>query len=139
MTTICYKDGVLAADSLVANNGILVGTSQKVFKIGSDMFGIAGNLADISRLKEWSGPDSLKDLGLSSASYVYWIDESGVLREIEEKTILPIIEAPFHSCGSGSSFALGAMEQGATAAEAVKIAAIYDLVTNDVITEITQS
>ena len=130
MTTICYKNGVLAADTMVSASGVSVGTATKVFRIGEDIFAVAGNLADITRLKTWVGPDSIKDMGLSEDSYVYWVDAGGLLREIEKDTILPVIHAPFHACGTGSSFAIGAMAQGASAVDAVRIASMYDLTTN---------
>lgn len=130
MTTICYKDGVLAADTLITVSGVAVGTATKVFRIGEDIFAVAGRLADIAKLKTWDGPDSVKDMGLLDDSYVYWVDAGGILREIEGDTILPVIHAPFHACGAGSSFAIGAMAQGASAVEAVRIASVYDLTTN---------
>lgn len=131
MTTICYKDGILAADTAVSTNEHIVGTTSKIFRIEADIFGVSGSLADITKLKKWEGIDSLEKMGLSDQSCIYWIDEFGILREIEGDTVLPEIEAPFYACGTGGNFALGAMAHGASAAQAVKIAATHDLATND--------
>ena len=53
MTTIVYKDGILAADSLVVFNGTILGTARKIFDIKNVIFGAAGCLSHFQMFEDF--------------------------------------------------------------------------------------
>lgn len=132
MTTIAYRDGVLAGDGRVTQSDMVVSSdTRKVHRLKDGrLFGWAGTAAQAEELlvalrkgKETPVLASLQALlisldsgGGSSPTVSYY--EDGVWRVEREK---------FYALGSGSAFALGAMDHGATAAEAVKIASKRDV------------
>lgn len=130
MTTIAYRDGVLAADSLVTlGETALPGATKKITRLPSgDLFGFCGALAD--------GMMLLKALLDEEEDLPTWRGgTTGVL--IEKKTGRisvyeghgPFIYEParFGAWGSGMEFALGALAAGASAEQAVKIATKFDI------------
>jgi hypothetical protein len=54
MTTIAYRDGVLAADSLVTNGETKNGSTRKVFKLRDGRFGLYSDFAKSPG--NWRGP-----------------------------------------------------------------------------------
>jgi hypothetical protein len=134
MTTICYKDGILAADTLIIAGESMSGTGIKILRINGDRYGVSGNFADVARLRAWNCNTPISEANISAKSNVLWVDKKGLLLEIERDTILPPIEAPYHAYGSGADYALGAMAMGASAAEAVIVAAKFDPFTNTDVT-----
>lgn len=129
VTTIAYRDGVLAADSLATIGDTKAhGSYQKIRRIGDYMVGAAGSVAASEEFINWllkhGDDDDLPPKGQYSALV---IDAKGRVREIESGSILPVPRnAKFYSIGSGAPYALAAMYAGASAAEAVKIAAKID-------------
>jgi ATP-dependent protease HslVU (ClpYQ) peptidase subunit len=146
MTTISYKDGTLAADSQVsAGNLICNNDFNKVMRFDSNEFGsvyigAAGTLSHICEMFEFieqlfagEQPDAIKFA--SDQFQVVMLTEDGKLKEgllTEASTNILWVdcESPW-AIGSGSQIAIGAMSQGASAEEAVKIAAKHDCYTND--------
>lgn len=128
MTTIAYRDGVLAADSLVTLGSTKVhGSYQKIRRIGDYLIGTAGSVADCQAFVVWlkEGDDTLPPPKGEYGALV--VGPQGKVREIENGSVLPSPRgAKFFALGSGGPFALAAMYAGATAAEAVKIAAKID-------------
>jgi ATP-dependent protease HslVU (ClpYQ) peptidase subunit len=128
MTTIAYRDGVLAADSLVTLGHTKVhGSYQKIRRIGSYLVGTVGSVADCQAFMEWlkRGDDTHPPRKGEYSALV--IDPRGKVRELENGSVLPSPRgAKFFALGSGGTFALAAMYAGATATEAVKIAAKID-------------
>ena len=54
MTTIAYRDGILAADSLVTLGSTKVhGSYQKIRRIGEYLVGTAGSVADCQAFVVW--------------------------------------------------------------------------------------
>lgn len=128
MTTICYRDGVLASDSLVTLGSTKVhGSYQKIRRIDGYLVGTAGSVAACQAFVDWlrmGGEDDTPPKGEYGALIV---DTKGKVREIENGSILPVPRgAKFFALGSGGPYALAAMYAGASAAEAVKIAAKID-------------
>lgn len=128
MTTIAYRDGVLAADSLVTLGGTKVhGSYQKIRRIGDYLIGTAGSVAACQAFVEWlkSGDDAHAPPKGEYGALI--VDPRGRVREIENGSVLPAPRgAKFFALGSGGPFALAAMYAGASATEAVKIAAKID-------------
>lgn len=53
MTTIAFKDGVLAADTLVSAEGVRSGYTTKIRKIGPVLAGGSGRVRDVQAFLDW--------------------------------------------------------------------------------------
>lgn len=131
MTTICYKNGELAADSLVTDNGVHIGLMEKacVLDDGS-VVGAAGQAQCTAAFFRW----------LAAGEPTY--GKPKVPQEFEAFRVYPGLRVFNYECdlvpyqwnpfngvvaiGSGYEIALGAMYAGATAWEACTIAAQLD-------------
>lgn len=134
MTTIAYRDGVLAADSLITENGSRWGAATKIVREGRILAGASGSTALCQRFLAWvSGGRSgecpaMKDGDEKATGVVF---PGGRIVVEYDTNARPIrLSAPFYASGSGREFAVGAMATGADAESAVRIAAKYDLFTN---------
>lgn len=140
MTTIAYRDGVIAADTLATAGGTRVGTIRKVGKIGPLLFGAAGALSDCQRFMDWIArgmkgeQPKLGDGDNGAEGFIVYGDS--VLCFNGEK--VDRIEARRYACGSGWKMALAAMEAGASAREAVEIACRLDAGSGGEITVLTR-
>jgi ATP-dependent protease HslVU (ClpYQ) peptidase subunit len=128
MTTIAYRDGVLAADSLVTLGDTKVhGYYHKIVRIDDHLIGTAGSVAACQHFLDWlreGGDESAPPKGDYKALVV---NPKGKVREFENGSLLPVPRgAKFFSIGSGSPYALAAMYAGASSTDAVKIAAKID-------------
>ena len=129
MSTIVYRDGIMAADTRAfAGYNLPIGTKTKI------RFAPTGALVGVSTSKP----------GMSEA-FMNWICDDGpepaeydLQAMIVEQTgeiyyyrgsLMPAgpLEADFMAIGSGAEAALGAMHMGATAEQAVEIAAKTDV------------
>lgn len=128
MTTLAYKNGFLAADRLAAPDG---GLCTKIGRNpNGDIAGFCGGLAlgqrwlraFVSDADEFPSLVSVND----AHGYALIIRKSTGAVEFMEPDGLVHFEAPFYAYGSGSHYALAAMEAGASAKRAVEIAAKYD-------------
>ena len=137
MTTVAYRDGVMAADSQ-ADSGGLLRIRQKLHRVGEEIIGSSGNSMDIMAFVKWwrsgndlmalpefrsygrdSDPPDFVALVLSAAGLELW-------NEYFEP--LPILDE-FFAIGSGAAAAIAAMHMGADAPKAVEIAALVDVAT----------
>ena len=135
MTTIAYKDGVLASDSGVFYGDYLVGETEKIWRVGDILVGAVGTAGFARKFLDWvrsgnrcwdktPGPDDIPENGTA------FIIFDGKIREWDYGCRNgPSLEitSPFKAWGSGSAVALGAMAAGASAEEAVRIAIQYDV------------
>lgn len=136
MTTIVYRNGILAADSAVCDDGMTVGTLRKIIRIKQIGFmslcGFAP--ANHNELIEWlsnwpvlnNTPECVKTtkvrgLFVLKDGEVFQIDGGEPYR----------MDAPFFAEGSGRFIALGALAMGASAEQAVAIAIHYDNCSGD--------
>lgn len=128
MTTIAYRDGVLAADSLVTLGSTKVhGSYQKIRRIGEYLVGTAGSVADCQAFVVWLKECDSTQPPPKGEYDALVVGPQGRVREIENGSVLPSPRgAKFFALGSGGPFALAAMYAGASATEAVKIAAKID-------------
>jgi hypothetical protein len=130
MTTIVYRDGIIAADSLVVSGGTkLPGKVDKVFDLGDGYYTFCGDTArghlvlasllEDEDLPTWNEDDTtcirIDDDG---ACWIYegmgpWQKEGG----------------PYHAWGSGRDLAFGALYWGHNAVEAVEVAMAHDTLT----------
>lgn len=143
MTTIAYKDGILAGDTMMTRGDEKSIGVQKVFKSKHFLIGFAGGYSSIVPLLHWvdnyemSGQDSPNNMHrtwdavthLGSDYHVLFVTRAGVLWTGTESSPPVCLPNKFDASGSGSEFATGAMAAGASAVEAVRIASKYDIYT----------
>ncbi len=128
MTTIAFDGSSIAYDSYVTQGGVIVdNTGSKHWKIkGADFF-FAGAVQDYEHLASWffdRGYDSPEDTDCSAIV----VSGDKVFEVASQKDIFLINQEhkPL-ALGTGGSFALGAMDAGCSAKEAVKIACNRDI------------
>ena len=130
MTTIAYRRGVIAADGFaVEGNAIVARRVAKIGRLGKLLFGAAGELAFCWAFRSWiregaRGEPPVADNGSSGLivlpdGWLFTVATPG----------LELTRSPFHAIGSGATFAMGAMQVGATAEQAVRAAAALDVYT----------
>lgn len=129
MTTIAYKKGVLAADTLWSAESVSDDYGPKIWRQGRILVGAVGCRSTGLKFRDWirSGlkgehpyhgePVGNGMLVLPDHQLVCW-SSRGPWR---------ITRAPFYAIGSGEQFALAAMEMGASAEQAVLVAMKFDL------------
>jgi 20S proteasome alpha/beta subunit len=137
MTTIAFKDGVMAADSRAVADGMGITSSQKLFKIKvkrtEHLIGGCGWHPSLLMFNEWYktrdkelasrihtqcvGDKSFEAL-IWTGKKLYSCDESLMIGEEFEQAC---------SIGSGAAHAITAMDCGKSAVEAVRLAAKRDM------------
>lgn len=136
MTTVAYKDGVMASDSLLTLGSQRMGSVQKVWKFDSGaLYGARGDgddralrelledVTDESRMPRASDLEAITAeidaLFVLPDGIVFHISTAGAAQALR-------VGAPYHAIGSGYKYALGAMADGATAERAVIAASKHD-------------
>lgn len=129
MTTLAYKDGVLAADTQVNDGGARVAITEKIGRTDDGrLWGFTGSLQFQAACVAWAQhPDNPNPPpSWDDDSLFIVIEPDGRAREWCGKGWVEHLQAPFFAWGSGMRFAIGAMAAGADARAAVAIAARYD-------------
>lgn len=130
MTTIAYKDGIIAWDSQETAGDMVVSRNiQKMVRNGHLFFwgcGVAAHIEQLAALiaaGHKTSPDDLQAGGMlwdGKDLYVCGMDDDNIV-------LSRICLDDCYAIGSGSEYAIGAMDFGATAQESVKIAANRDV------------
>lgn len=131
MTTIAYRSGYLAADTLIAYPNITNGSREKISRCGNYLVAMAGATFIRDVLEEWVSkgcdseevPSVLLDHADKFTALI--VDYSGRAHEFDNGFLTPIF-ADYTAMGSGALLAMGAMAHGATSAQAVEAAAKHD-------------
>lgn len=128
MTTIAFKDGVLASDSLVTSGGQRDGLTRKIWRHGRLLVGGAGSTSICHRFYEWvragmrgrcpvEGTNNANGFVIAPTGEVVvwgsqgpWLNTTGMV-----------------AFGTGGDLAMGAMLAGASAEEAVAVAIKLDV------------
>jgi len=136
MTTIAWDGETLAADTRGTSGGLIDAGGVKAWRVGRLIVAGSGPYATIHRFREWVAA------GMRNAS-PYECAESegnGIVIAPNGRVLCfgrrgpwNVPSAPY-SLGSGEHLALGAMAMGATAAQAVRVAAQFDTCTGGEIT-----
>lgn len=139
MTTIAYRSGVLAFDEQVTDaDGIRVGTVQKGRVIGEYLVACSGTVnvcqSFMFWLEQWvsrggqlcNPPCDVKEAIGDDDMDAIAIDRNGRVFRFDGLAHPYELDAPFQAMGSGRDFALGAMEMGANAADAIAAAIRWD-------------
>ena len=125
MTTVAYKDGIVAYDSMITNGDSI--SSLKFDKHRTDKEGNHYFLAGVvSDYEKFINRESNVDC---SAIVVY---KNGEVKEIhctEEGDYFEMIPSNQYSIGTGELVAMGAMDAGCSAKKALKIAKSRDIYT----------
>lgn len=133
MTTIAYKDGVIAYDSrITAGNLIESDTCNKKIKKNSVWFFVSGAASDEETLiNAYLAEDRRKYPGIDAAAIV--VDKGSVFHFSYDEDSgywkCPIDQFECYAIGSGHRYAYTAMDLGCDAVEAVKMAAKRDTCT----------
>jgi len=129
MTTIAWDGKTLAGDRQCTWGGTPTPTT-KVFKVKIDkkkyLIGAAGATADCQAFVEFV-KGGFKDTPTYKEFTGLVIDREGRMTVYSENPNSSVLNPKFWAIGSGGEYAMGAMAFGATAAEAVLIAADLDV------------
>lgn len=135
MTTIAVKTGVMACDSMLVISSEAGGdrayyNTRKVYPIEGEFIGVAGDSAGADLWIDWY-MDGCSGKSLFKAMQEYDFDivilhKSGLVQASDQSGVITTLDEPFYAIGSGTKCALAAMHMGATAVEAVEIAAKID-------------
>jgi len=135
LTTIAYKDGVIAADSCATDEGSETAGAvktqcEKLFRKIVDgrnvIIATAGETAPGLTFVQWYGSGKKRPSRLADADFTVLVLDDGVLYESGPWCVLEKVMAPFYAIGSGRKCALAAMACGKTALEAVEVASLFD-------------
>ena len=148
MTTIAFKDGVMASDTLALDGANMsLGPCDKIFRTRADgLLGTsgAGDTRDILELLEEVGhPDEFPtkaELIATETEFVgllwirdgtLWLIEMTFNADDDEGWNASVFELrlKFMAIGTGAMLAIGAMARGATAVGAVGVAMTFDTMT----------
>lgn len=137
MTTIAYRDGVLAADTQSTEHDRIYGKIVKIRKRGGLLASFSGEACMGRAFADWfvggmEGEAPEMELGEQTATGIIYFHPRKWL--IHDKYGWDSYEAPFYAHGSGAELAIGAMEMGASAEGAVRVASIHDIYTGGDVT-----
>ncbi len=131
MTTIAYnhRDREMATDSQATAGYCTVSTTTtKLFRVVDGWLAFCGNWADAQCLMDYLAGDEVDLKGLEVGAFI--MPDTGNPYQLVLSNAGRVQQMPI-SCsfalGSGSDYALGAMEAGASAKDAVKAAIKYDV------------
>lgn len=128
MTTIAYRNGVIAGDSMVGSGGLILGAARKVVRgPNGELAGACGEACDAAAALTWveSGMVTPAPALLEGTELMIAMPDGAMLFLDRDRPLYPI-SAEFFALGSGPHIAMGAMAAGASAEDAVRIACVYD-------------
>ena len=138
MTTIVYdhKNKLIACDSLITkSSGVISSDVYEKFRyIGAELFFIAGMLCDFDLFIEFKNGRTDTNKGIPEISAFKFFCNSVYECNVNCQGYYEELKVEFNaSIGSGSSFALAALDFGKSAAEAVEYAATKDCFTGGLV------
>lgn len=135
MTTIAYRDGVLAADTLATKDGMRTGQVSKIRRLPSgELAATLGDAGCAIKLRQWVEAGRAGDQPNLEGGAVIIISRDGEVEVLENGGSCSEGVAPFYAWGCGAPLAIGAMAHGATSEQAVRIAIEYDTLTGGAVT-----
>lgn len=131
MTTIVYRDGILAADRRAYSGGtVFIGYKTKIRRLKSGgLVGISTNQVGLTDaiVKYFDVGGDKPTMKEQDFTVLIIRANSEVFYASDEFHLSGPLDASFFAIGSGKQFAYGALEMGATAMEAVRVAAVHDI------------
>lgn len=136
MTTIAYKDGILAADSQVTFGNVKATSDPKIKELPNGIIiALAGNndkimvaLQFFSR-EDWE--EKLNEAPDFKKGFEAILVSKGRVYTAQNNCVPWPLVHPFHAAGSGWQIASAGMHMGMSAEEAVKLASELDIYTNN--------
>lgn len=131
MTTIAYRDGVLAADTRGTSGDTIINRVIKIAKVGKVLAGTCGTSSLAREFRAWLGAGAKGEPPANphpaNAEWSYWalVVTPDRVWQFQESGVVEVL-TPYTAMGSGRDFALGAMAHGATAEQAVRAAIAHD-------------
>lgn len=136
MTTIAFRDNIMAADTKVSDEGVHFADMVCIKKIDNMLIGASGNIDVVEWfLRTWN-KFSLDSVNLDhpvarlesnkDQEFEALVVTQGQLYYLTPKLIATKIDAKYIAIGSGQNLALGAMYMGASAIKAVEAAMAHD-------------
>ena len=141
MTTVAYRNGIIAADRRVSSGQIAEGQMTKIVKRGKVLAGAAGECIWIAAFLDWvtngceGDPPTPDD---KETAFDCFIVADGKLIIFEDGKGFEM-SSPFYAVGSGKLVALGAMGMNAGTVKAVKVASRFDVYTGPEVDWLTLS
>ena len=142
MTTITYKDGVMAADTQATMGDEKAYGAVKLFYTEKFLIGLSGNFSNVLPFQSWL-KDTEQAVSSAGVLHQFWdsipafgdgftailVDTGGRIWNCGS-TFPPVtLHRIYDAIGSGSDFAMAAMECGKSATDAVRIASKFDIYT----------
>jgi hypothetical protein len=127
MTTIAYRWGVLASDSMSNNSGwINPYSAEKLFRLpDGTVAGVCGVLAEATKFVQWLRDGEDGEAPTLSEGCVIRLRKDGTVTIYESGASFDI-KPEFAAWGSGGPVANAAMYMGADAAKAIEVASLID-------------
>ena len=133
MTTIAYKDGILVADTQLTSADRKY-RCEKLHRLPTgDLFAGAGGLSDVLKLRRWVAegcPDETPDFSDKADVECLLVKTDGTAWLVDQECEPMRVIDQAVSIGSGSQYAMAAMECGLSAEDAIGIAAKFDPATS---------
>lgn len=133
MTTIVYRDGIMAADTAIFDRGTYCGTGRKIARApDGTLGGGAGAWGDVAALLDWidtGAEGSPPKIDGDAESEYLWARTNGDIWWAGPGSLPTLVNSPWAAVGSGFRIAMGALAHGATAEQAVLICADLDNLT----------
>lgn len=131
MTTIAYRDGVMAAESLITADGMRAGVVRAKLARSPQghIGGAAGTLGSNIQFAIWveAGMPKSKAPQLDDDRFdALLVAPDGAMFYVCRRLTLCQFDAPFAAIGSGERYAMAAMEMGASAERAIDVAMKFD-------------
>jgi hypothetical protein len=138
VTTIAWRDGVLAADSQITENDRVCGYARKIGQINGVLWGVCGCLIHMVAFGDWvrggmeGEPPSMKTPEGATSTAIVIAGDRLLTFDHHGQDHMPL--PAFHAVGTGAPVALGAMQFGASARQAVEAAIALDVYSGGEIT-----
>lgn len=141
MTTIAYRNSIMAADSLATGGEIRRGAAVKMCRLADGtVVGVSGSHGILGRVAIWFEEairkgarqpefEDFPKLPERCEAYGIAARPDGSVCLFAADGICQWVDTDFVATGSGNELAMGAMAMGASAREAVAVAAQFDVYT----------
>lgn len=131
MSTIAYRNGILAADSMAYGGKWCAspGAKWKIWRLDNgDRLGVTTcNVGAGEALRDWLNGGGDRTLVPTEGLKAILVKTNGEVHVAEASVLFSgPIEVEFYAIGSGADFAIGAMAMGASAVEGVSCACRHD-------------
>lgn len=127
MTIVVVRNGEMAADSRFSAEGLYF-RGQKIFRKNDVLIGIAGDVVPAMLFVDWYGTPGPPppELLSANADFSALVLSKAGLFEFDKWCKGLKVHGRFYAIGSGAAVALGALQMGANARAAARVACKFD-------------